>query len=72
MIQLVRPTEATMKEQAIEFRQEFFEHGNPSSTEVNYLIKRMIIQNGARTIDAKHERRNGESELGYNGHILCC
>ena len=26
MIQLVRPTEA-MKEQAIEFRQEFFEHG---------------------------------------------
>ena len=26
MIQLVRPTE-TMKEQAIEFRKEFFEHG---------------------------------------------
>ena len=26
MIRLVRPTEA-MKEQAIEFRQEFFEHG---------------------------------------------
>ncbi len=46
MIQLVRPTGA-MKEQAIEFRQEFFEDGEFSSTEVNYMIKRMITQNGA-------------------------
>ena len=46
MIQLVRPTEA-MKEQAIEFRQEFLNMGNLSSTEVNYLIKQRIIQNGA-------------------------
>lgn len=46
MIRLVRPTEA-LKEQALEFKQEFLITGNSSLTEVNCLIKWMITENGA-------------------------
>ncbi len=51
MIQLVRPTEA-MKEQAIEFRQEFFEHGEFVINGSELLDKTDDYTEWCRTIDA--------------------
>ena len=51
MIQLVRPTEA-MKKQAIEFRQEFFEHGEFVINGSELLDKTDDYTEWCRTIDA--------------------
>ncbi len=51
MIQLVRPTEA-MKEQAIEFRQEFFEHGEFVINGSELFDKTDDYTEWCRTIDA--------------------
>ena len=51
MIQLVRPTEA-IKEQAIEFRQEFFEHGEFVINGSELFDKTDDYTEWCRTIDA--------------------
>ena len=51
MIQLVRPTEA-MKKQAIEFRQEFFEHGEFVINGSELLDKTDDYTEWCRTTDA--------------------
>ena len=59
MIQLVRPTEA-MKEQAIEFRQEFFEHGefviNRSELSVGIAILVQGIRQSRKLPGGKNDR----------------
>ena len=67
MIQLVRPTEA-MKEQAIEFRQEFFEHGEFVINGSELFDKTDDYTEWCRTIDANTKEETVNDFLKDLGH----
>ena len=66
MIQLVRPTE-TMKEQAIEFRKEFFEHGEFVINGSELFEKKGICYGNAAAIIRGCQKGGDERTVSFCG-----